>query len=179
MIIKEKAGELIHFDSYHLPRGLVKDEGKLYLVGGIDDATRIAWVELMPNITSLSAMFGSMQILRLLQDRYNIKPKMIMTDNGPEFKGSDVLKHPFERLLMMLEVKHIYTKPYKPQPNGKIERFWRTLYEDLLEEAEFKNIDELKDELQGYMLYYNELRPHQSLNNKSPLESNNICPRIA
>lgn len=178
MIIKQHAGELIHFDSYHLPRGLVKDEGKLYLIGGIDDATRLAWVEVMPNITALSAMFGGMQILRLLQDRYGVKPKAIMTDNGSEYKGANVLTHPFERLLSLLEVKHYYTKPYKPQSNGKIERFWRTLYEDLLEEAEFQDIEQLKDELQQYMLYYNEIRQHQALDNKIPAQFNQICPRI-
>ncbi|MDR1182817.1 MAG: integrase core domain-containing protein [Bacteroidales bacterium] len=184
MIIKEHAGELVHFDSYHLPRGLVKDSGKLYLIGAIDDATRVAWVEVMPDITALSAMFGGMQILRLLQDRYGIAAKAVMTDNGAEFKNAkNPMKHPFERLLRMLEAKHYYTKPYRPQPNGKIERFWRTLYEDLLEEAEFETTDKLREELQGYMLYYNEHRPHQSLENKTPAETakqiSNICPRIA
>lgn len=178
MIIKEKAGELGHFDCYHLPKGIIAGSlEKLYLVGGIDDATRLAWVEIMPDITALSVMFGSMQIMRLLQDRYGVKFTTIMTDNGSEFKGADVLKHPFERLLYMLETKHVYTKPYKPQPNGKIERFWRTLYEDLLEDAEFDNINQLKDELQQYMLYYNEFRPHQSLDNLTPQNFNQKCQR--
>ena len=179
MIIKEKAGELGHFDCYHLPKGIISDQpnNKFYLVGGIDDATRLAWVEVMPDITALSVMFGSMQIMRLLQDRYGVRFTTVMTDNGSEFKGADVLKHPFERLLYMLETKHIYTKPYKPQPNGKIERFWRTLYEDLLEEAEFDNIEHLKDQLQQYMLYYNELRPHQSINNLTPQNFAQKCLR--
>lgn len=178
MIIKEKIGELGHFDCYHLPKGIITGSlEKLYLVGGIDDATRLAWVEVMPDITALSVMFGSMQIMRLLQDRYGVKFTTIMTDNGSEFKGADVLKHPFERLLYMLETKHIYTKPYKPQPNGKIERFWRTLYEDLLEDAQFDNIDTLKDELQQYMLYYNEFRPHQSLDNLTPQNFAQKCQR--
>ena len=178
MIIKEKAGELGHFDCYHLPKGIIAGSTeKLYLVGGIDDATRLAWVEVMPDITSLSVMFGSMQIMRLLQDRYGVRFTTIMTDNGSEFKGKDILKHPFERLLYMLDIKHIYTKPYQPQPNGKIERFWRTLYEDLLEEAEFENIDKLKDELQQYMLYYNEFRPHQSLDNSTPQKFAHFCMR--
>jgi transposase InsO family protein len=183
MIIKEHAGDLVHFDSYHLPRGLVKDSGKLYLIGGIDDATRVAWVEIMPDITALSAMFCGMQILRLLQDRYGIAVKAVMTDNGPEFRNSsNPMRHPFERLLIMLESKHYYTKPYRPQSNGKIERFWRTLYEDILEESEFETIGALREELQGYMLYYNEHRPHQSLGNKTPAETakqlSKICPRI-
>ena len=169
MIIKTKAGE-------HLPKGIIAGSPeKLYLVGGIDDATRLAWVEVMPDITALSVMFGSMQIMRLLQDRYGVQFTTVMTDNGSEFKGTDVLKHPFERLLYMLEVKHIYTKPYKPQPNGKIERFWRTLYEDLLDEAEFESVEKLKDELQQYMLYYNEFRPHQSLDNSTPQKFNEKC----
>jgi hypothetical protein len=178
LILKEYAGELVHFDSYHLPRGLVADNKRYYLIGGVDDATRLAWVEVMPDMTALSAMFGGMTILRLLQDRYNVKAKAVLSDNGSEYKGKDVLRHPFERLLSLLEVKHYYTKPYKPQSNGKIERFWRTLYEDLLEEAEYESLDKLKEELQGYMLYYNEHRPHQSLGNKTPCDYNNICPRI-
>lgn len=181
MIIKEKAGELLHFDCYHLPRGLVQNVNqKLYLIGGIDDATRLAWVEVMEDVTALSAMFGGMQILRLLEDKYQIKAQAILTDNGAEFKNAtNPHKHPFERLLQLLNIKHYYTKPYKPQSNGKIERFWRTLYEDILMEAEFATIDDLRAELQGYLLYYNELRPHQSLNAKTPALFNQFCPRIA
>jgi hypothetical protein len=177
MIIREKAGELGHFDCYHLPKGIISgNRDKFYLVGGIDDATRLAWVELLPDVTALSVMFGSMQIMRLLQERYNVRFTTIMSDNGSEFKGS-LTKHPFEKLLQMLEVKHIYTPAYKPQQNGKIERFWRTLYEDVLEEAEFSSVENLKDELQQYLLYYNELRPHQSLTNKTPQNFNEFCQR--
>jgi len=175
MIIKEHAGDLIHFDCYHLPRGLVRNVNhKLYLIGGMDDATRLVWVEVMPDVTSLSAMFGAMQILRILEDRYDVKARAVMSDNGAEFKGK-----PFERLLEMLMTKHYYTKPYRPQSNGKIERFWRTLYEDILAEAEFENEVALSEELQNYILYYNEHRPHQSLGGKTPFEFNKICPRIA
>ena len=172
MIIKDRAGELGHFDCYHLPKGFITGLGKAYLVGGIDDATRLAWVELMPDISSLSVMFGSMQILRILQDRYGVRIETIMTDNGAEFKSATPNKHPFEKLLLMLEIKHIYTKPYKPQPNGKIERFWRTLFEDLLEEAEYPTVESFKEELQRYMLYYNEIREHSSLGSVSPAKFN-------
>jgi hypothetical protein len=168
VIIKHKAGELGRFDCYRLPRGFITGMDKMYLVGGIDDATRLAWVELMPDITSLSVMFGSMQILRILQDRYGVRTETIMTDNGSEFKSTSPNKHPFEKLLLMLEIKHIYTKPYRRQPNGKIERFWRTLFEDLLEEAEYPTIESFKNELQKYMLYYNEIRGHSSLGGITP-----------
>lgn len=184
MIIKDNPGDLVHFDCYHLPRGLVKGSGKLYLIGGIDDATRLAWVELMPDITSLSAMFGGMQILRILEDMYGVRAKAVLTDNGAEFKNeTNPIKHPFERMLIMLESKHYYTKPYKPQLNGKIERFWRTLYEDMLEEAEFGSEQELREELQSYLMYYNEQRPHQGLSGETPAQRNKtinkFCPRFA
>jgi transposase InsO family protein len=86
--------------------------------------------------------------------------------------GSKISKtkesHPFERMLIEMNIKHRYTRPYRPQTNGKIERFWKTLNDDLIEETEFDTLEELKDELLQYMYYYNELRPHQSLGGISP-----------
>ncbi|GHV10597.1 hypothetical protein AGMMS50229_21620 [Campylobacterota bacterium] len=49
-------------------------------------------------------------------------------------------------------------------------RLWRTIYEECLEECVFESIDAFKEELTRYMLYYNEMRGHQSLNNKTPQE---------
>ena len=48
--------------------------------------------------------------------------------------------HPMERMLQELGIKHRYTRPYRPQTNGKIERFWRTLNEDLLDETTFESV---------------------------------------
>ncbi len=62
-----------------------------------------------------------------------------------------------------MRIKHKYTKPYRPQTNGKIERFWKTLKEDMLEDACYEDILE-------YLIYYNEHRPHQGLYNKLPIE---------
>lgn len=59
-----------------------------------------------------------------------------MTDNGQEFtaftsqKAKD--KHFFEAMLNIFGINHIYTKPYRPKTNGKIERFWRILYNECL-----------------------------------------------
>ena len=68
-------------------------------------------------------------------------------------------------------IKHRYTRPYRPQTNGKIERFWRTLNEDLLDETTFESVGELKQELVEYLLYDNTERPHQGLGGKSPLQT--------
>ena len=79
--------------------------------------------------------------------------------------------HPMERMLQELGIKHRYTRPYRLQTNGKVERFWRTLNEDLLEETTFESLEELKEELMQYLLYYNTERPHQGLGGKTPLQA--------
>ncbi|MDR0968118.1 MAG: integrase core domain-containing protein, partial [Holosporaceae bacterium] len=58
-----------------------------------------------------------------------------------------------------------YTKPYRPETNGKIERFWKTLNEEFVEDALYENLEDLKNELLGFLVYYNEHRPHSSINN--------------
>jgi transposase InsO family protein len=81
-------------------------------------------------------------------------------------------------MLMELNIKHRHTRPYRPQTNGKVERFWRTLNEDLLEETTFETENELKKELEQYIYYYNHERPHQALNGKTPVEFAKNCQRI-
>ena len=99
-----------------------------------------------------------------------------MTDNGPEFGGNNSKKennqmtNPVKRLFYEMGVKHRRIKPYRPQTNGKIERFQRTFEEDFVEETVFVTREELVDELFKYMVYYNEYRPHQGLNGKKPVD---------
>ena len=67
-------------------------------------------------------------------------------------------------------IKHRTIKPYRPQTNGKIERFWRTLEEDFVDETVFDTVEELETELLQYLVYYNEYRPHQGIDGKIPAE---------
>lgn len=174
-IIKERAGELGHIDCHYLSKDLLKDSTKrYYLVAVVDDCTRLAWCEVVEDITSLTTMFSVLRSFNMLQNRYKIQFEEVMTDNGAEFGGganqqSDQT-NPFRRMLLELGVKHRRTKPYRPQTNGKVERFWRTLENDMIEDADYDNIDELKNELLHYLIYYNEHRPHQGLNGIIPVE---------
>lgn len=181
-IIKEKAGELGHIDSHYLNKGIVhKDNKRYYLVCLIDSCTRIAWAEVVEDLKSLTVMFSLLKCLNILSDHYQIKFKEVLTDNGPEFgkkESSKKREHPFERMLMEIGIKHRYIKPYRPQTNGKVERFWRTIEEDLLEETFFESVDHLKEELLQYLYYYNHERPHQGINGLSPVEFAKNCPRI-
>ena len=67
-----------------------------------------------------------------------------------------------------MRMKHKYTKPYRPQTNGKIERFWRILNEDFIEDALYENFEDLKDELFGFLVCYNEYRTHSGINGLTP-----------
>jgi transposase InsO family protein len=82
-------------------------------------------------------------------------------------------------MLMELGIKHRYTRPYRPQTNGKAERFWRTIEDDVFEETNFESIEHIKNEVLEYLVYYNYQRPHQALNGKTPVEFAKNCPRIS
>ena len=173
-IIKERMGQLGHIDCHHLSKSIIRGQSqKLYLVCVIDDYSRLAWAEVTRDITSLTVMFAALKCLNMLHDQYQIKFEEILSDNGPEFGPKDSKQkqqHPFERMLLELGIKHRYTKPYRPQTNGKVERFWRTLQEDLLRETDFDSLEEFKDELLQYLHYYNHHRPHQGIDGKLPFE---------
>lgn len=173
-IIKQKAGELGHIDCHYLAKDIVKDvSGRLFLIAIIDDATRIVWIEIISNIKALTAMFSTMRILNYFQQAHNIEFKEILSDNGSEFGGKNLKNpgdHPFERMLIEMNIKHRYTRPYRPQTNGKIERFWKTIESDLLEDMTFDSIEQLQSELEQYLYYYNHERPHQGINGDSPIK---------
>jgi len=171
-IIKQRSGELGHIDTHHLSRDLVAGEPKKrYLVSVIDAYSRVAWAELVDDIKSLTVMFATMRCFQQLTHQYGVRFEEVLTDNGPEFgpKGSTSKEsHPFERLLMEMGIKHRYIRPYRPQTNGKIERFWRTLNEDLIEGTYFEDRTHFENELTEYLVYYNQARAHQGIGGKTP-----------
>lgn len=173
-IVREKAGSLLNIDCHQLPKGIVKTfpTSKLYVLGAIDAYSRTVWVEVIERVKAIDVTFAMMDTLLVLNDRYGIQAEEVMTDNGSEFCGgvTTMRDHPFERLLTHFGIRHLKTKPYRPQTNGKIERFWRTFHEDVIEGCEFETLDQLKDAVLGYNFYYNEHRPHQGINGKLPAD---------
>lgn len=170
-IIKEKAGELGHIDCHYLSKDLIHtDTKRYYLVCVLDSCTRVAWAEVVEDVKSLSVMFAALKAINFLNYHYKVKFAEVITDNGAEFASkNNVNQHPFERMLVELGIKHRYTRPFRPQTNGKVERFWRTLNEDLIDGTTFDSLEHFKDELQQYLVYYNELRPHQALEGETPI----------
>ena len=172
-IVKMSSGELGHVDIHYVTSGTVKELGKnkkLYLLGIIDSYSRICWLEVIDSIKAINVAFAAMDIMMILKERYGIEFKEMMSDNGSEFASKNNPDHPFERMLSFYNVKHRYTKPFSPKTNGKIERFWKTIEEELLSGEYFETLEEFKHHILGYNLYYNEHRIHQGINNKMPVE---------
>lgn len=169
-IVTTRAGELGHLDAHYLPKDLVLEaRQRLYLVAVVDACTRLAWAEVTTDLKSLSVMFAALKGLNLLHAQYGVTFEALLTDNGAEMASrTNPAGHPMERLLRELGIQHRYTRPYRPQTNGKVERFWRTLQEELLDFTTFETIAALRAELTQYLLYYNTRRPHQALAGKPP-----------
>jgi putative transposase len=92
------------------------------------------------------------------------KPSEIRCDNGPEF-----LSHTLVDYCNQHEIKLKYIQPGKPTQNAFIERFNRSYREDILNAYLLESLYQLRELSLNWMIEYNELHPHQSLNNMSPL----------
>lgn len=171
---KRYPGELLHADTYSLAKTLIDNKKQLYLLGLIDDCTRLCRVELIERNNSPEVSMATSKALKWFTV-HGILPEVVMTDNGSEFTAFVSRKaketHFFETTLRMFNIRHIYTKPYRPQTNGKIERFWRILYNEcILCQHKTLTKDELIAEIEGFMYRYNYQRRHSSLKHKTPLE---------
>lgn len=170
-IIKEKLGELGHIDLHQLPRDifLTPPPRQAFVVCVVDSCSRLAWAEAIDSKRALEVMFKTMRLFQALKIHYNIRFEEVLTDNGAEFVNrAHPEDHPFEAMLLELGVKHRYTRPYRPQTNGKVERFWRTLDDDVIDGTTFDDLEHFRRELFEYLIYYNEYRPHQALGGKTP-----------
>jgi len=167
-------GELVHADTYQLPKTLTVERKKYYLLGVIDDHTRLCRTELIERQTAADVTRAYFKCHKWME-AHGIKPEVVMTDNGVEFTTFTSQKakedHFFETMLNIINVKHIYTKPYQPQANGKIERFWRIFYEEcVLCQTKTLTKNELQEEIEGFMWRYNYERRHSALNYETPLD---------
>ena len=170
-IIRERAGDLGHVDLHRVPRDAFLDppKGEVHLVGVVCTCARLAWAEVVIGKKALPVMFQTLKALNTLNQRYGLRFSEVLTDNGAEFASrTRPEEHPFEAMLLNLGVKHRYTRPYRHQTNGKIERFWRSLGEDMIEGTTFDDLAHFSEELFKYLIYYNEIRPHQALGGVPP-----------
>ncbi len=99
----------------------------------------------------------------------NVAVDAVMTDNGPNFT-SDV----FAAALAENRTVHLRTRPYRPQTNGKTERFNRTLAEEFLYNYQFRSEPDRRRRLQNWIHTYNLHRHHTAINNTPASRVNNL-----
>ena len=121
---------------------------------------KLLHIEVGSSITSYEVQ----DTLKHLFTIYN-KPKIIKTDNGPEFRS-----YVLSTFLQKERVYHKFIPPGKPFYNGHKERSIRTIKEECIWMNEFYDLKELRDTLEKYKDFYNKERPHSSLGDKVPDE---------
>jgi len=169
---KQTPGELAHIDLTKLPKDIrcslkVKE---LYVAAVCDDCTRITYAEIIKNKRASTLTYFMARSLSWFKQLYNFEFEMIMSDNGPEFKGSLAREHPFETMCQEVGIKHIYTRPYRPQTNGKIEAFWRILKKEFCSPNVFESSEDITLNLGNFLFEYNHLRRHGGLNYETPFD---------
>lgn len=141
----------------------------------VDDATRLAYVEVLSDEKAVTAA-GFLRRAVAHYAAYGIKVKRVMTDNGPAYRG-----HKHRDACAELGLKHVRTRPYRPRTNGKAERFIRTLLSGWAYGAIYQDSDERRHALLGWLDFYNRRRPHGSLSHQPPqtrleaLRGNNLA----
>ena len=95
-------------------------------------------------------------------------PDSILSDNGAQFAGFRKGYTQFERWLMDLDILPIHGRIKHPQTQGKIERFHRTMKQELLNHTSIANIEDAQNKLYSWREKYNNIRPHEALGRKRP-----------
>jgi transposase InsO family protein len=180
---RERPGELIHIDVKKLGRigrpghrvlgqhgrAIAGHHRQIYNLGwefvhiAIDDCTRLAYVEVLNDEKATTAI-AFLRRAKAFFDRHGIAVERVITDNGSAYRSS---VHAIACRAM--GIRHLRTRPYRPQTNGKAERFIRTLLGGWAYGALYRNSSERTAALDGWLAYYNHRRRHSALGHKPPI----------
>jgi transposase InsO family protein len=187
---RQRPGELIHIDVKKL--GRIARPGHRVLgrqsAGGhhqsryhhgweyvhvaVDDATRLAYVEVLDDEKAVTAIAFLRRAVAFYA-RHGVTVERVLTDNGSAYRSA---VHAIA--CRVLGVRHLRTRPYRPQTNGKAERFIRTLLGGWAYGAIYRTSTERAAALDGWIDYYNHRRKHAALGRKPPIarltERNNL-----
>jgi transposase InsO family protein len=128
----------------------------------VDDATRLAYVEVLADEKAKTAV-GFLKRALAFYRRHGVRVERVMTDNGSAYRSAI---HAIA--CKALGIRHLRTRPYRPQTNGKAERFIRTMLGGWAYGAIYRNSKERTAALEGWLWRYNFKRPHGSLGRRPP-----------
>jgi transposase InsO family protein len=188
---RERPGELIHIDVKKL--GRIKGGAGKRITGGngnngqgtrtdaagirrgtkgwdavhvaIDDATRLAYAEVLPDEKASNAI-GFLRRAIAFYARHGIVVERVITDNGAPYVST---MHAIA--CRAAGIRHLRTRPYRPQTNGKAERFIRTMLAGwAYSGAVYASSAERTAALDGWLYHYNHHRRHQALGRQTPID---------
>lgn len=181
---KEAPGALLHMDTKKLgrivrpghrvtgdPRDSVAGAGWEFAHVAIDDHSRVGFVQMHADERKSSAT----DFLKAAVAHYaalGVKIERLITDNGSAYRS-----RLFNKTCQALGIRHTFTRPYRPQTNGKAERFIQTCLREWAYGRVWANSHERTAWLPAFLSYYNARRPHSALGYKPPasrLGGNNL-----
>ena len=141
-------------------RGLVRWE---FVHIAIDDCTRMAYAEVLSDEKATTAI-GFLARAIAFFERHGMTVEQLLTDNGSAYRST---VHAIA--CRALGIRHLRTRPRRPQTNGKAERFIRTMLGGWAYGAIYRNSSERTAALDGWLYHYNHHRRHSALGHKPPI----------
>ena len=179
---RERPGELVHLDTKQLGRippggGLPADRRasgygtgrKQRAIGwdrvhvAVDDHSRLAYAEELPD-ESPATTAGFLERAWRFYAAHGITIERVLTDNGTPYRS-----HTFAAACDELGIGHRFTRPYRPQTNGKVERMNRTLLNEWAYSRPFTSTEDRVRLLPLFLDFYNRTRPHWALSGQPPI----------
>jgi transposase InsO family protein len=134
----------------------------------VDDYSRLAYAEVLPDEKATTAA-GFLRRAVAFYRRYGIRVEAVLSDNGPAYIS---VAHALA--CRRLRITHLRTRPYRPQTNGKAERFIRTLLAGWAYGAVYRSSQERTAALDGWIWHYNHRRRHSALGHRPPVSRTNL-----
>ncbi len=131
----------------------------------LDDYSRVVTASRVFTVTTTAAV---VQVFRTAAQAWGL-PASVLTDNGCVFTAwhrGGATAFEVELLALGIELKH--SRPYHPQTCGKVERFHQTLKRFLAKQPPAHALSELQAQIDGFVTYYNDMRPHRAKNRTTP-----------
>lgn len=164
---KQRPGELVHIDLKYLPA--LRNARHDFEFAAVDDFSREAVVSIRTDQSSTAAAAFLEQVAATLPYRI----EAVLTDNAFAFtmrhaRYSDRLTR-FQQVCAALDIDHHVLRPYAPQSNGKVERFFRTINDECLHVRPLFTFAARSRAVDDFVWYYNHERPHLSLGGMTPV----------
>lgn len=141
------------------------DGRKIYPVGILDDHSRyLIGLRMIADATDETVL----NCWIAAAARHGL-PEATLTDHGPQFRMVDEESSAFHVYLWACGVGHTQGRVAHPQTQGKIERFWRTLKDELLSRRSYRDLASWQSSFDEWRHVYNRIRPHQELGDEPPV----------